>query len=177
MRLHRVASVPRTTVADHTISSLLTTPSRPCRNNHQERDLVNASALRSTGFSCIAAVDMAVNDATEVRVSSECDDGGCSAAHFVQWSLPSGRSIDSFWNRELGLDLVQQASTSTVTVLSSTGDSGVCYQNVAGICKLDGHGLGYPSTTMNAEGNTAPDDFCMTIGMPTDNINSNNGNG
>ena len=123
-------------------------------------------------FSCIDAVNLAVSSATDVRLSTGFDAAnGCAGSKWVQWPLPSGRTVETFWNREeAGVDGVAAAADSTVVVTSSWATTGQCFQNTVGIMKEPGHGLGYPAATSNARGNTVGDDLCMAIGHPSKNF-------
>ena len=49
------------------------------------------------------------------------------------------------------------------------------WQNQYGIMKLMDHGGSYPAATINDQGNTFPDDFCLAVGVLPSGSNSTNG--
>lgn len=130
--------------------------------------------IENNVFACVNAVDMAVNQASEVRLSSS------DVSRWAKWPLPIGRTMGTFWNHSEGSAAIQASGTGVVEVIGSSG-SGNCYQNNAGIMPQETHGGSYPYASMNPDGNTGGSDWCMAVGvMQTDNAAdgfTQNGNG
>ena len=134
-------------------------------NEHTELlAAVGASSMPASGqFASVDAVDLAVNHAESVKISSS--DG----AAWARWPMPEGRTTDTWWDHAAH-DAAQAAPNSEVQVEGSGGSS-PCNQNTVGLMKLPSHAFGYPAATFNPEGNTVPSDWCMTVGVTGDGTN------
>jgi hypothetical protein len=136
---------------------------------------LTTSTIGSNGAACIDAVDLAVNDSTEIRFSNSARD------RWVKWPLPAGRAVATFWHHTVGQTTINSATQPSVTVTAWDGTTGTCYQNEYGISPFDMHGGSYPAAARDVEGRTLGSDLCMMIGVQT-NTNSvdgftQNGNG
>jgi hypothetical protein len=110
-------------------------------------------------YSCIDAVGLAVESASEVRLTNE------ARARWVRWLLPAGRTTATFWNHSVGYGVIAVAVVTTVSVTNQDAVVGVCEQNTFGLMPADLHGGSYPYTSFNAAGNTSPGDNCMSVGV------------
>jgi hypothetical protein len=119
-----------------------------------------ATAVIESGvYSCIDAVPMAVQRASQIRLSNSAID------RWVKWTLAPGRTSATWWNHAAGYATIEAAADTPVTVYAYDGGSSSCYQNVYGIMPWDLHGGSYPSAPRNEAGNTSPGDWCMAIGV------------
>jgi len=125
------------------------------------------AAIESGTDSCINAVPMAVQRASEIRLSNSAID------RWVKWTLAPGRTVSTWWNHAAGYATIEAAADSAVTVHAHDGSTGACYQNVYGIMPWDLHGGSYPSAPRNEAGNTSPDDWCMAVGVMLEDTNAN----
>ena len=134
-------------------------------------------------YASIDAIDMAVNHATKVRMSSA---GGTK---WVEWAMPRQRTTETWWNAlAANKDTVyrgwQNVGRWQVDVHASgfAGGRGQrCWQNRFGVMKYPEHGGSFPAVTLNWQGNTRPGDNCMAISVCRRNERCNgwtqNGNG
>ena len=79
---------------------------------------------RKTVYSCLDARLLAVQNATEVILSSGDNSEGIGRK-WVKWELPSGREYNTWWNHGVGQSTVQTAGTSQVTVKAWNGNTKV----------------------------------------------------
>ena len=124
---------------------------------------VNPAALQTTtidagSYACVDAVSLAVNGSTEVRLSN------ATRTKWVKWPLPAGRTEATWWRHAAGQAAINGATQSAVTVTTSSGTTGACFQNVYGIMPFDMHGGSYPYAAKNTAGNTSGSDSCMAVG-------------
>jgi len=127
------------------------------RSDTRPENLLTPSIEPST-WSSIDAIDLAVNHASEVRLSTG------NVARFARWPLPSGRDTATLWNHSVGQAAIEAAPTPTLTVTGHNG-SGTCYTNRYGIMPNNAHGGSYPYAGYNGLGNTGPGDWCMAVGV------------
>jgi len=134
---------------------------------------LTTTTIGTNSFACFDAVALAVNRASEVRLTNAARD------RWVRWALPAGRTATTFWRHNAGQAVIDASATSGVTVTRSTGTTSGCNQNAFGINPLATHGGGYPYTSYNAAGNTQQGDACMTVGVTTTYVDgfAQNGNG
>ena len=129
----------------------------------------------SGGYACLDAVDLAVNRATEVRLSNSARD------RWVKWPLPTGRTTATWWHHAAGQSTINGAMQSAVTVTAWDATTKACFQNIYGINPFNMHGGSFPYAGKNTAGNIDPSDLCMAIGTLAAGANadgfSQNGNG
>lgn len=98
---------------------------------------IGPANMPSTGQSAsIDAIDIAVNHATHVKLSSS--DG----ASWSRWEMDAARTTSTWWNR--AEHAAAQGPENSIVQVEGSGGSSTCNQNPYGIMKLDGHGYGYP---------------------------------
>jgi hypothetical protein len=126
-------------------------------------------------FACANAVHLAVHAATEIRFTNS------SRAEWVKWSLPEGRTKETWWRHAAGAAAIGAADAKPVVVRTNNGSVVDCFQNIYGILPQSSLGGSYPSTAYNEAGNVLARDGCMSIGtvLPQTSANgfSQNGNG
>ena len=131
--------------------------------------------IESGMIACVDAVSFAVNAAKEIRLANS------ARSKWVKWTLPAGRTTATWWQHSAGQAVINAAAQSSVSVSSSTGGGGTCYQNIYGILPFSAHGGSYPSAAGNATGNTTPGDWCLSVGttLPNSTVDgfTQNGNG
>jgi hypothetical protein len=120
------------------------------------------AAIGTNGAACLDAVDLAVNHATEIRLSNSARD------RWVTWPLPVGRAVGAFWHHSAGQSTINGVSQPAVTVTAWDGTTGTCYQNEYGISPFNMHGGSYPATARDVQGRTLGSDLCMMIGTQID---------
>ncbi|KAI0240127.1 hypothetical protein LSAT2_009170 [Lamellibrachia satsuma] len=94
--------------------------------------------MRSGGWTLIGqinAVDLAVNHANEIRLSSGESDTGMGQ-FWVEWDLPADRDVATFWRHSVGRNVVDSATMHSVQVQSSFAPKRICYQNKYGMQQL-----------------------------------------
>ena len=97
----------------------------------------------------------------QIRISSgEINTG--MGEFWVEWDLPSNRSVDTFW-RHAQWPYFYRSTLHKVEVRSSFAPSHNCYQNVYGIMKT--YGSGYPATSPFPNGGMSSRDVCMSVAV------------
>ncbi|CAE7365461.1 unnamed protein product [Symbiodinium sp. KB8] len=144
------------------------------RAYHNESQL-QARTITNNTWASIPAIDMAVNCASEVRLSND------DASKSVRWEMDADREISTWWNQSAGRGVINAAPGHQVLVHDQSGDNETCWQNRYGIMKQSSHGGSYPAATFNDQGTTLTDDLCLAVGVlplgSTSNGFSQNGNG
>jgi hypothetical protein len=115
--------------------------------------------IKSGTWACIDATWLAVERATEIRISNS------DRSRWMKWSLPAGRTVDTWWDHSAGQADISSATESTVVVTRWDGTLTDCYQNIYGINPLMEHGGSYPAVTASDNGTTSGGDWCMTVGV------------
>jgi hypothetical protein len=134
---------------------------------------LTTATIVSDAVSCIDAVPLAVDRASDVRLSNSARD------RWVRWPLPAGRTAETFWRHSAGQTTIAASGAAAVAVQRWTGQTNTCQQNRYGINPIAAHGGAFPYTSYNTIGNTQGGDACMSVGVTTVSINgfSQNGNG
>ncbi|KAI0228176.1 hypothetical protein LSAT2_021344 [Lamellibrachia satsuma] len=121
--------------------------------------LLRRPTIENGTFGCIDAVDLAVNYAHEIRLSSGESDTGMGQ-FWVEWDLPTDRDVATFWRHSVGASVVRYATDHDVEVRSSFAPKRTCCQNKYGIGPVVSWGGGYPTTICYGAGNN---DLCMNV--------------
>ena len=92
--------------------------------NHNPDQLKTPLASGKTEYSCLDARVLAVKYASTVMLSSG-DNAEGIGSKWVQWGLPPGREVKSWWNHGMGQSAVQSSGTTQVAVKAWNGNSKV----------------------------------------------------
>ncbi|KAI0228294.1 hypothetical protein LSAT2_021234 [Lamellibrachia satsuma] len=128
--------------------------------NHNTGKL-RTPVIEKRTYGCIDAVDLAVNYAHEIRLSSGESDTGMGQ-FWVEWDLPADRDVDTFWRHSVGLSVAWSAARQTVEVRSSFRSKQTCCHTKYGIGPAMSWGGGYPTSVCGAVG---PRDSCMQVAV------------
>ncbi len=118
-------------------------------------------------WASVDAIDLAVNRASELRLSNPAGD------RWLKWPMHPDRTVNTWWNHAAGAAAIAAASQDAVTTVNYMGSDTVCYHNKYGIMALSGHGGSYPSATINTNGNTGVNDWCMAVGVMPEGTDAN----
>ncbi|KAI0243088.1 hypothetical protein LSAT2_008805 [Lamellibrachia satsuma] len=85
---------------------------------NENTDILQTPVIKRGTYGCIDAVDLAVNHANEIRLSSGENDAGMGQ-FWVEWDLPADRDVATFWRHYVGTSVVDSATMHSVQVQSS----------------------------------------------------------
>jgi len=132
--------------------------------NYNTAALKTPKITKQKEYACIDARRLAVEEASSILLSSgERMDG--LGSKWVMWRLPGDREENLLWNHSVGQSTVNAALKTPVMVYAWNGNKKICYQNKFGIMPLGPHGGSYPFASYNTAGNTATNDYCMSVGV------------